>query len=136
MANMIYNSFKEYMADGSIDLDNDAFKVMLLTKSYTANASHTKIASVSGNEISGTGYTAGGGTLDSVTWTRSGTKVTFDAADEAWTSATFTAAYAAVYDDTHASDLLVCLFDFSGSQSVTNGTFTLQWGSSGIFTLE
>jgi len=136
MADLIYNKFKEYMADGTMDLDNDAFKIMLTTSTYTPAATHSVKADVT-NEISGTGYTAGGATLQNVTWTESSGTVTLDATDVSWTSATFTARYAVIYDDTPASPLdpLVCLIDFGTDKSVTAGTFTIQFHANGIFTL-
>ena len=139
MANLIYNSFREWMADGTIDLDGDTFKVALLTTSYTPAATHLGYASLTNEVASGNGYTTGGNALDSVTWTKATTTVTLDAANEAWTSATFTAAYAAIYDDTvttPTADPLVCLFDFGGSKTVSAGTFTLQFdASNGILKL-
>jgi len=136
MADLIYNKFKEYMADGTMDLDNDTFKIMLTTSTYTPAATHSVKADVT-NEISGTGYTAGGATLQNVTWTESSGTVTLDATDVSWTSATFTARYAVIYDDTPTSPLdpLVCLIDFGTDKSVTAGTFTIQFHANGIFTL-
>ena len=136
MADLIYNKFKEYMADGTMDLDNDTFKIMLTTSTYTPAATHSVKADVT-NEISGDGYTAGGATLQNVTWTESSGTVTLDATDVSWTSATFTARYAVIYDDTPASPLdpLVCLIDFGTDKSVTAGTFTIQFHANGIFTL-
>jgi len=136
MADVIYNTFREYIGDGTIDLDNHTFKAMLLTSAYTPSASHTLIASVNANELSsGSGYTTGGTALTSVTWTRSGATVTLDAADTQWTSATFTAAYGVIYDDSVASDAVCFCFDFGGNKTVTNGTFTMQYNASGIATL-
>lgn len=124
------------MADGTMDLDNDTFKIMLTTSTYTPAATHSVKADVT-NEISGTGYTAGGATLQNVTWTESSGTVTLDATDVSWTSATFTARYAVIYDDTPTSPLdpLVCLIDFGTDKSVTAGTFTIQFHANGIFTL-
>jgi len=135
MANDIYPSFKEWMADGTLDLDNDSFKIMLLDDSHAFNAAHDLIADISGNEISGTGYSAGGASLASVTWVRAADVVTFDAANPTWTTATFSAWFAVIYDDTVADDPLVCQIDFGGEQSVTAGTFTIQFNASGIITL-
>ena len=70
MADDIYPSFKEYLGDGTIDLDGDTFKIMLLSGTYTYDAAHAVKSDIT-DEISGTGYSAGGATLASVTWTRS-----------------------------------------------------------------
>lgn len=66
MASVIYNSTWFDTAKGSIDLDTDTFKVMLVNATYAAvgdetkKDSHAKRSAVTANEISGTGYTAGG----------------------------------------------------------------------------
>lgn len=140
-----YQSFREYMADGSIDLDTDTFKVMLTSSSYTPNAStHTAKADVTNELSTANGYTAGGETLGSVTWSRSGGTVTFDAADTVWTASggSITARYAVIYDDTSTSpsaDLLVAyiLLDTTPADvtATAGNTLTLQWNASGIFTL-
>lgn len=138
MADDIYPSFKEYMADGTIDLDGDTFKIALLNNTHTYASTDAVWADVSAEEASGTGYTTGGAALTSVTWTRSGDTVTFDAADAAWTTASFTARYAVIYDDTvttPVADPLVCFIDFGADKTVTAGTFTVQFNASGIFSL-
>lgn len=134
MADLIYNSFKERMGDGTIDMDNDTFKVMLCTSSYTPAATHTTTANVT-NEVSGTGYTSGGNTLTGVTWNESGGTVTFDAAGTNWTEASFTARYAVIYSST-ASNSVVCVMDFATDKTVSSGTFTLTFHNDGILTLE
>lgn len=85
----LYNSFKEYMADGTIDLDSDTFKVTLHTSAYGAlDTTHLDDDAVYAdvtNELStANGYTNGGQTLTGVTWVRSGATVTFDCADPVW----------------------------------------------------
>jgi hypothetical protein len=136
-----YNSFREFVGDGTIDLDGDTFKVMLTTSSYTPSASHTVKTDVTNELSTANGYTAGGATLGSVTWGHSGGTATFNAADTEWTASggTITARYAVVYDDTAASDQLVCyiLLDTTPADvsATTGNTLTLQWDGSGIFTL-
>lgn len=137
MADIIYNTFKEYVGDNTIDMDNDTFKIALMAATYTPDATHSTWSDVSAYEISGTGYSAGGATLSGVTWTRTTGTVKFDATDASWSSATFTARYAIIYSDTPTSpaDPLVCMLDFSTSQSVVSGTFTVVFNASGILTL-
>ncbi len=135
MADLIYNSFKEYIADGTIDLDNDTFRAILLEATHTEDATDSLLADISADEISGTGYTANGVALANVTWTRSGGTVTFDADNPQWTSASFSAGYLVVIDDTPTGDPLCCLFDFGGEETVTNGTFTFQFNAGGIIQL-
>ena len=137
MADIIYNSFKEYVCDGTIDLDDHTFKIMLLADTYTPSTAHTVVSDVSSHQITGTGYTAGGATLASMTWTRSGATCTLDATDASWTSATFTARYAVIYDDTPTSpaDPLVCMLDFGSNKSCSSGAFTVVFSASGILSL-
>ena len=59
MASLIYNSAIFDASTGAIDFDTDTFKMMLVTSSYTAAKTHMKRNAVT-NEVSGTGYTAGG----------------------------------------------------------------------------
>ena len=134
MASFIYNNFLEIIGEEEIDLNNDTFKIMLLDDGHTPDADHTKKTDIVGDEISGTGYTAGGETLTNVTWSKSGSTVTFDADDVIWSDSTFTARYAVIYDSTN-EDYLVCLFDFNGNHSFVTATFTIEINSSGIFTI-
>lgn len=106
----LYNHVAESIADGSIDLDNDSFKIALLDSGHTPNLANTQWSDVSADEVAnGNGYTTGGGVLDNVTWTRSSGVATFDSDDEVWTASggSIAARYAVIYDDTHASDLLI-----------------------------
>lgn len=137
-----YNSFKEYMADGTIDLDTHTFKLLLTSSSYTPNAStHTVKADVTNELSTANGYTAGGATLTTVTWNRSGGTVTFDADNVVWTASggSIVARYAVLYSDTAASKELVgyVLLDTTPADVTTTSgnTLTIAWNASGIFTL-
>lgn len=137
MADLIYNAFPLYLGDGTIDLDSDTLKVSLHTSSYTPAATHSVYGDLTNEVANGNGYTTGGETLSTVTWTESSGTATLSAANPTWTSSTFIARYAVVYDDTPSSPAkpLICLFDFSTDQTVSNGTFTLQFNASGILTI-
>lgn len=140
-----YQSFREYMADGTIDLDTDTFKVSLHTSTYSPNAStHTVYADLTNELSTANGYTNGGATLGSVTWNRSGGTVTFDAADTVWTASggSIAARYAVIRKSGTANsitDPLVAyiLLDTTPADvtATDTNTFTLQWNASGIFTL-
>jgi hypothetical protein len=136
-----YNSFKEYVADGTIDLDSHTFKVMLVTSSYTFSAAHTQKSDITNELSTANGYTAGGATLASVTWGQTGGTATFDAADTTWTASggSITARRAVIYSDTATNDELVCsiLLDTTPADvTATDGNpLTLAWSGSGIFTL-
>ena len=120
----------------AVDLDSDTLKIMLVTSAYTPDfGTHDFKADVT-NEVVGTGYTAGGETLTSLSLTQSAGVITFDAADVTWSSSTITARGAVIYDDTIASDPLICYIDFGSDQSSSSGDFVLSFNASGIFTLD
>ena len=63
MASLIYASLREDMARGNVDFDTDSFKLMLVDASYVPNkTTHDRRDDIT-NEVSGTGYTAGGSTI-------------------------------------------------------------------------
>jgi len=123
-----------------INFTSDALKVMLCTSSYVPDQDNHQFQSSITNEVVGTGYTAGGAALSSVTFTyNSGTNVwTLDAADSVWASSTITARYAIVYDSTPgtaATNPLVLYVDFGADVTSTAGNFTITWDSAGIGTI-
>jgi hypothetical protein len=136
MASGIYNRLKYNLMKKLVDLSTDTIKVMLLTSTHAFNADHNVKADIDTNEISGTGYTAGGETLANKTVTQddANDRAVFDADDVSWTSATFTARHAALNDVTATNNLL-CSIDFGSDKSVTAGTFTIQWATAGIIRL-
>jgi len=139
MADVIYNAFKANIMNGGLDLDTDTIKVMLVTSSYVPDQdTHADRADVT-NEVTGTGYTAGGAEITSKTVTQDNTdnEGVFDGADVTWSTSTITAAGAVLYKSTGtaANDLLICYLDFGGDQISSAGDFTIQWGSEGIVNL-
>lgn len=122
---------------------SDTLKVMLLS-AYTVGTTQDTAEFLSdvlavATEASGTGYTAGGATLASVTVTTSGHVVTLAAANPSWNASggSLAAAYAVLYDSTpgtNATDPLIAYVDFGGTQTASNATFTLTWNASGIVT--
>lgn len=134
MASLIYNSCIDDMARGAIDFDTDSFKVMLVTSTYTPNKdTHDKRDDVT-NEVSGTGYTAGGvASVCTVTKDTANDKVTLSFAAVSWATATITARGAVYYKSrggASSADELVAYVDFNGDVSSTGATFSL--GSSTI----
>jgi len=120
-------SFKVELLTGTHDFTNstgDTFKLALYTSSATLDASTTAYTVT--NEASGTGYSAGGGTLTNVTPTSSGTTAFTDFADLTFSSATITARGCLIYNDTD-SDKAVAVLDFGGDKTSTNGDFTIQF---------
>jgi hypothetical protein len=134
MASGIYERFKANLMNKIVDLEADTIQVALMDNVHAFTATDNVWTDVSANEISGTGYTANGVVLASATVTQDAT-TKFDGNDSAWTTATFTAYHAVLWDNTVATDDLICSFDFGGAKTVTAGTFTIQWHANGIITL-
>lgn len=137
MANMVYNNFKEEVMEGTFDLINDTVKIALLSSGHTPDKdTHTAWSDVSGDEVSGTGYTTGGETLAGKAVSQDDTddEGVFDANNVTWSSSSITAQYAVVYDTT-ASNKLICLIDFGSDQTSSNGDFTVQFDSEGVVNL-
>jgi len=135
MASGIYNRFKANLMNKEIDMEADTIKVMLLDDSHSFSAAHNVVGDVNANELAnGNGYTTGGAALASKAVTQAAT-TKFDADDTAWAASTFTAYHAVIWDDTIATDDLICSIDFGGAKTVSAGTFTIQWHADGIITL-
>lgn len=140
MADLIYDSFLRDSVNGTIDLDTDSVKVMLVTSTYTPARTHAKRSDVT-NEVSGAGYTAGGAALASKTITADTTnhRGVFDADDLTWTGSTITARAAVLYKSrggAATADELIGYWDFGTDKSSSNGPFTIQWNSNGILNLQ
>ena len=134
MASGIYNRFKANLMNKEVDLEADAINVMLLDNVHSFSAVHNQKSEIVANEISGTGYTAAGKVLAGKAVTQAAT-TKWDATDVEWTTATFTAYHAVIFDDALANDDLIVSIDFGGAKTVTAGTFTIQWDAAGIVTL-
>jgi len=120
-------SFKQEILVGTHNFtasSGNTFKLALYTSSATLNASTT--AYTTSNEVSGTGYTATGAALTSVTPTTSSTTAFCDFADLTFSSSTITANGALRYNDTQ-SDKAVCTLAFGGDKTSTAGDFTIQF---------
>lgn len=135
MASGIYNRFKANLMNKIVDLEGDSIKCALLDNSHAFSATDNVWTDVSANELAaGSGYSAGGEALTTMAVSQAAT-TSWDADDVSWSSASFTAYHAVLYDDTVGTDDLICSFDFGGAKTVASGTFTIQWNASGIITL-
>ena len=101
----------------------NTFKLALYTNSASFTATTTAYTAT--NEVSGTGYSAGGGTLTKVTPTSSGTTALTDFADLTFSAATITARGALIYNDTASGDPSVIVLDFGSDKTSTAGDFTI-----------
>jgi hypothetical protein len=144
--------FRAFFADAmdrtaAFDLDTDAFKAALYGNTGTpdpdgtaANTKYNAGAWVTGNELtSSTDWPAGGKSITTPSVNRATAGVVFWDGDDvaSGSAATITAAYGCLcYDDTLTTpqaDQGVCYNYFGGSNSVTNGTFTISWSANGIW---
>ena len=121
-------SFKSEILDEQHDLVADTIKIALFTSSASLGASTTAYST--SNEVSGTGYSAGGETLTSRTVSTTGTTAFFDADDPTWTSASFTARGALIYNSTNG-DKAIAVLDFGGDFTVSSGTFKIVFPAAG-----
>ena len=119
-------SFKQALLDGEMDFSCDTsetFKIALYTSSADLSASTTAYSTT--NEISGTGYTAGGNTLTIASnSTTSGTTAFVDFSDTSWTSSSITARGALIYKS-GGTDPSIAVLDFGEDKSSVSGTFTV-----------
>jgi hypothetical protein len=126
MANVVPFSFKGELMSGTHNFSTggDAFKIALYTSNpYTTSST----VALTTNEVSSAGssnYVRKSLTSQAVVATTATTSVDF--ADVTWSSATFTAAFAAIYND-DKSDKLCVVLDFGGSKTATNGDFTISF---------
>ena len=139
MASAIYNILKKDIMDGTIDLDTDTIKAALVTVDYTPNIdTHTAFSDVT-NEVTATGYTAGGATLASVSVSadNGNDKGIFDAGDTTWTSSIISARAAVLYKETSATSTspLIAYIDFGANKSSQLGDLKITWSSAGIVNL-
>lgn len=122
-------TFKVALLNGEMDFSSDTaqtFKIALYTSSATLDATTTAYTAT--NEVSGTGYTAGGNAITiSVNPTSSGTTAYLDFADTTWSSATITARGALIYDANGTTNPAVAVLDFGADKTSTAGDFTIVW---------
>lgn len=135
----MYGNFILKALNKEIDWDTDSIKVMLCTALTIDQDGDVYLADVTKTEVAnGNGYTTGGKALanKSIGYTAGTNVIKIDADDVVWTSATITAAYAIIYDDTPATDKPVIGYvDFGESLVSTAGTFTIAWNAAGIATI-
>lgn len=129
MASVIYTSVLRDISTGAVDMDTDSFKVMALGAAYTESKNHTKRSDLT-NEVSGTGYIAGGnGITVTVTLDTVNNRVDISLGGTTWPSSTISGAQKfAVYKfrgGAASADELVALIDNGTPVSTTAGTLTL-----------
>jgi hypothetical protein len=123
MASLLFNSFWNDLGKGNIDMESDTIKCMLVTSSYTENKdTHTKRSDIT-NEITATGYTAGGKTCTVAIATDTATdRTTYTIQSVNWPGYSGTSAKAVFYKSrggAASADELIGVDDFSGSVTIT-----------------
>lgn len=125
------------IGNGAIDLDSHTFKAVL-TNVAPVQGTDDELADIT--QIAATnGYTTGGVTLTSVTFSESGAGTgiwVFTCADFSWTASGGTMPdfrYVVIYDDTATNDKLMCYADYGGTVQITNGnSFTVDIQTAGV----
>ena len=130
MANVIPNSFRGELFSGTHNFASggNTFKIALYTGSIASTYTTASTTVSTNNEVSTGGssnYTRQD--LSSQAVASSTAVASVDFGDSTWSSATFTAAYAAIYNDTATGDPLVVVLDFGGDKTCTNGTFKITY---------
>ena len=125
-------SFKKELLEGKHNFlasGGHTFKLAMFTSSASLSAATTDYST--SNEVSGTGYSAGGAALTSVNPTTSGTTAFCDFNDLTFSSSTITANGAMIYNTTtgggSSTTDAVIILAFGGDKSSTNGDFTIQF---------
>ena len=138
IAQAMCTSFKEDLFQKEQDLDSDTIKIALYTSSASLGAATTAYTT-SGEVASGNGYTTGGETLTNPVIGTSGTTAYVDFDNPEWTSASFTAAGALIYNDTTAGNNAIAVLNFGGDFTVTSGTFRIVFpapGAAGLIRID
>lgn len=127
--NFMCTSFKQQLLEAVHDFrltGGDTFKIAMYTNTASFTAATTAYTAT--NEVSGTGYTAGGNTLTRIDPTTSGTTAYTDFADTTWSTSTITARGALIYNTTPThtyTNPTVVVLDFGSDKSSTAGDFTI-----------
>ena len=129
MASLIYNSAIDEMARGDIDFDTNTFKAMLVTSTYSPNKDTHDFRDDVTNEVTGTGYTAGGVTSTvTVTKDTANDRVTIQFGAVSWATSTITARGCVYYKSrggASSADEIVAYVDFGSDVSSSAGTFSV-----------
>ena len=113
----------------------DTFKIALYTANANLNAATTVYTT--SDEVTGTGYTAGGKTLSISVSPTSGNNLSnvptayVSFSNISWTGATFTARGALIYNSSEGNKS-VAVLDFGSDKTVSNDTFQVTFPSADV----
>jgi hypothetical protein len=145
----LYEAAKEYLADGTFDMDNAALGLQMALFLSTSNANTLSVGTgvygdLTNEHANANGYTTGGIALTNEVWTHTAGTVTFDCDNVVWTAAggSITARFAVIYANATLNGtvkplLCVCLLDTAPADvtATTGNTLTISINASGVFTL-
>jgi len=128
-----YGKFWIGLGNGNFNFTTDVFKVLLTTSAYVPNIDTHEFLTDVINEVSGTGYTAGGAALSGVSWTYDAVnhRAVLGANTVVWSGATFTAHRAVIYKSTGtaATSRLIGYVDFGVDKTYTSEDFELSFSN-------
>ena len=138
---MLFDEFASHIGTDEHVLGSDVIKVALVDSTKTPNPGEPTPTwgDFSANEVSGTGYVAGGQEITTDTYTESDGVAIYDGDDVLWSynANGFTnARWAILYNDTNAADAAIGYIDLGGTISQREGDLSLVWGSGGVFRVE
>lgn len=143
---LMFNDALEKIQDGTIALESDSFRIVLLTASYTFDATDVQWSEISTNELAnGGGYTTHGEAFTFAVSEAAGT-VTIDGSDTSWASMTQSPApqQAVIVRDADANgalattDIPICFLDLESGGSVSDlssQTLNVNIHASGMWTM-
>lgn len=139
-----YDIFKKYIGDGTLDMNTNTFKALLVTSTYTPSAAHAILTDITNEVANGNGYTTGGVTLGSLTFNQTSGVATWTTSNPSWTGsgAGFTARRMVFYASGTLNGVVNPLIGYmlldSAPADVSFGagnTVTVTMNASGWFTL-
>jgi hypothetical protein len=139
MANLIFNGFKQYQADGTINLESDTLKVALFDKNFVPDRdTMDNWGDISASELSGANYVTGGNELTGKTFSHddANDKGIMDANDVTYTNVTLVdVRWAVVYKvAVGTAAKLIGAWDFGANQNPVTVDLVVKWNAGGLLT--
>jgi len=139
MASVTYGKFAQKLLEGVFDFTSDSIYCALVTSSYTPDVDTHEFFDDITNEITGTGYTANGVALTSVSvsYDSVDNEAVLDADDATWATSTLTARGAVIYkrDGADSNSPLIRYIDFGQDEQSLVSTFSVVFDAEGIINL-
>lgn len=136
MADVVTNNFKAEVMKGNLNLDSDQLNLALLDNNHANDIDNdATFSDVSGDEVSGSGYSAGGQAIANTGVTQDNTddEGVLDGDDVVWSNSSITARYGVVYHN--STGTIVAILDFGQDKTSSNGEFKVSFAGEGIVNL-